>query len=200
MVIDVGADHGLSSLFLASHNHKVYASEVAKGPFLILKNAVDQHSELKITCLLMDGLKGLPEDVDTALILGMGGKTIHKILCDSKDKLSQLNDIIIEPQSNFEEPIQFLLENAYINDAGTYIFERHYYPILRFTKSATKTNYSKNEIRYGPYPYLHKDENLLKYLDSQLLRLESLESASKKRHEDEIKSLKEVIDDIRKTD
>ncbi len=197
VVLDVGADHGFCATYLAEKGHKVYASEVKKGPFQILQSNLQLTEWGKtVKSLLMDGLEMLPNDVDTVLILGMGGKTIADILKRSENKLSQLNDIIIEPQSDFSSPIQFLLEHQFYNSDGCYIFEKHYYPLLRFSKGENGDT-NRFAIMYGPIPYHNHDDNLLKYLTEKVTVIESLPKSIQSLHYDELQDLRSLIDEFK---
>ena len=199
MVLDIGADHGLCSLFLAELGHSVYASEVKDGPFEILCSNIKQYPNLPIQCLLMDGMSYMPHDVNTVLILGMGGQTIYKILFDAQHKLSRLKDIIIEPQSDFEIPIKFLISNGFYNDAGQYIYEKHFYPVLRFTLGK-ENNRSEFAMKYGPYPLTNKDTNLLKYLKEKLSMLNNLPKNIQIQRQKEIDEMRLLINEAFKSD
>lgn len=151
---------------MADAGFKVYAVENKKGPFENLKKNVEE-SNYEITCLFSDGIESLPKDVDTCCILGMGGNTIFEILSKDLKKLDQLSTIIIEPQSNASLPISFLLSHGFINDNGKYVFEKRYYPLLRFVKG--HENNSDIEIKYGPYP-VRKRDGLLKCMIEKEIR------------------------------
>ncbi len=199
MILDVGADHGLASIFLAQQGKKVYASEVRKGPYETLVSHLKKYPKLDITPLFMDGLEKMSEDVTSVLILGMGGETIFNILKNSKEKLSQLNSIVIEPQSDFQKPIEFLISNGFKNDAGRYAFEKHYYPILRFVKGEQE-NVSEDELKYGIIPYHNKDKKLLEYFRSRLKELEAFPPEIRVSKEEEITSLRRLVDDFETAD
>lgn len=171
-VIDVGADRGQFSLALALNGHIVFAVENKKGPYEALCQTFKEYSDLPLTASLSDGLDILPKEVDTACLLGMGGETITSILTRGEKKLSQLQTIIIEPQSAFSQPISFLIDHGYQNDAGEYIFERRYYPLLRFVKQEKAEETSGIERKYGPYPVSQKDKLLLSYLRKEISQLE----------------------------
>lgn len=149
VVMDIGADNGLFSLALKERDFCVYASENKKGPYENLcRNVGDQ-----IKTIFTDGIDILPPDVDTLVLLGMGGKTIWKILHNNIRKLGQIETILIEPQSQVDAPCTLLEQLSFVNDKGLYVHETGYYPILRYVRSVEKTSCSVNELSYGPYPY-----------------------------------------------
>jgi len=183
--LDVGADHGYLSLSLAKANHVMYACENKVGPFNILCKSLENQNS-SVTPILSDGLTDLPKDCQGIFILGMGGKTILKILSEGQAKLSQLKHIVIEPQSDFDLPISFLLSHGFKNDFGQYILERHYYPLLSFIPTDETETYNDDQIQYGPYPFDSYDSLLLeklvrqkeKYENSNKLSVESLQRLS----------------------
>lgn len=172
----MGADHGLFSLYLSSIGHKVIAVENKIGPFTTLKKACEKDKNIK--CLLSDGIEILPQEVDCCCILGMGGLTIYEILSKDISKLNQLETIIISPQSLPNKPIEFLLDHGYINDEGFYIYEKKYYPILRFVKGDDKS--TAIERKYGPAPVKKNDKLLFEMLQkekNQLMKYSSFEDS-----------------------
>ena len=170
---DIGADHGLLSLFLAERGQKVYAVENKEGPFRNLLSSLKENPTSLVTPLFQDGRKTLPKDVSGAILLGRGGRTIEGILSAAKEKLERLSFVLIEPQSDFSLPISFLLHSGFVNDGGCYVFERRYYPLLSFRKGKERT-YSKAEYQFGPYPLSSHDRLLREYLDKEIKSLSRL--------------------------
>lgn len=189
-VLDVGADHGYLSIMLEKKFQKVYASEKNEGPYKnLLKTIEDNHS--KVIPLFMDGIDKLPNDVKTLIIVGMGGDTICDILKRGIDKLSQIEEIIIEPQISFSQPITFLLNNGYINIYGTIVFEKRYYPLLKFKKSDDIQKYREEDYYYGPYVISNRDEMFIKMLSSQLKYYEKNNLLPYKK--EEVKKIKKLL-------
>ena len=166
--------------------NKVFATENKIGPFNKLKNNIENTDVIP---LFKDGLKDIPSDVNTALILGMGGETIFDILTKDVNALKSLNKIIIEPQSSFQLPISYLLNHHFINIGGAYVFERHYYPLLAFKRCDEKIvkEYSEIEKEFGVYPVNNKDPLLKEYLLSLRDELSNYVSKSKKNYDKIIK-------------
>ena len=101
-VVDVGCDHAYLAIFLAYNKacKKVVATEI--NPFayeIALKNIKKVHLEKDIKLTLTDGLKDLEVDeVDTAVIAGMGTHTILQILKEAKNK--GLKKLIIQSNND----------------------------------------------------------------------------------------------------
>lgn len=167
-IIDVGADHGLTSIYLAKKGYNVLAIENKVGPFNILSKAVTDAALNNLKCHLSDGIDYLPSDIDTCMILGMGGYTITEILEKNVNKLRQFKYILISPQSAFTNPISFLLDNGFKNIDGQYIFEKHFYPILLFENTKDSREYLSIEYLYGSIPCKNKDKLLLEMIDKEI--------------------------------
>ncbi len=178
-VRDIGADHGFLSLELASTGHKVYSVENKKGPYQNLLKTLKDHPKESIIPLFQDGLHFIPEDVEGIILLGRGGNTIYKILKEKEGEIKKLKFILVEPQSDFPLVISYLLNCGFANDVGQYIFERHYYPLLRFAPCQEKQAYDEDEIEFGPYPVRNSDEMLLKFVQQKLEVLATLSSRKK---------------------
>lgn len=96
----------------------------------------------------------------------MGGNTIYELLKNRESDLKQFDAIIIEPQSNFSLPIEYLLSQGFYNDSGCYLYEKRYYPLMRFVQG--KQDNTPLEIKYGPYMVKNKDEMLSSMLKKEL--------------------------------
>lgn len=147
------------------------AIENKKGPYLNLEKSIKEEGLLNLSCVLADGIDYLPSEVDCCCILGMGGNTIYEILSSHPESLKQFKSIIIEPQSIASQPISYLLNMGFENDAGIYVYEKRYYPLLRFIPIDKKKNHSPLEQKYGPYPVRHKDPLLKEMLDKEINQL-----------------------------
>ncbi len=188
--MDVGADHGQLSLYLSEKGHRVLAIENKKGPFEILSHATKMEKNIKVS--LSDGISAYEEGIDCCVILGMGGTTIYEILSSHKEIVMKFKTIIIEPQSSFSLPIHFLYENGFYNDAGLYVYEKRYYPLMRFVKG--KASLSPLEEKYGPYMVKNKDPLLLSMIDHELsLLLPHLQKGNIQEKYDMLTKEKEMI-------
>jgi tRNA A22 N-methylase len=171
VIFDVGADRGLLSLAVAQRGQTVYASENKKGPFTgLAKTAADSRLP-NFHVLFQDGLAMVPPDVNAIVILGMGGRTMLRILKQGKTFFSQLRLVLIEPQSEFELPLDYLLDNGFENDNGCYVEETRFYPLLRFVPRKEAGQETELERTFGPYPVRHHDPMLLAYAKKEKDRL-----------------------------
>lgn len=152
-VADIGADHGklIISLFLDGKIEKGYAVENKEGPYNTLVKALKENNlEDDIVPLFSDGISDLPEEVETIILAGMGGKTIIDILYAHKEKLKHVNTIIVDAHSLIPTV------RKKINDLGYIIADEKmvkedgiYYEIIKFIKSDVAI-LNDNDIEFGP--------------------------------------------------
>ena len=171
-IIDIGCDHGLLSIYLAKKykDINIIASDVNKNALgSAIKNIKEAGLEDIIETRLGSGLEVVsPEEIDTVVIAGMGSNTIVGILKYSKDKLVNVNNIIV--QSNTD--LYFLRKN--ITNIGYYIEDETLvedkgiiYTVIKFTKGKKKYNYK--ELYLGPI-LLNKKDKLFKIKNAKELK------------------------------
>ena len=171
-IIDIGCDHGLLSIYLTKKykDINIIASDVNKNALgSAIKNIKEAGLEDIIETRLGSGLEVVsPEEIDTVVIAGMGSNTIVGILKYSKDKLVNVNNIIV--QSNTD--LYFLRKN--ITNIGYYIEDETLvedkgiiYTVIKFTKGKKKYNYK--ELYLGPI-LLNKKDKLFKIKNAKELK------------------------------
>lgn len=170
-IIDIGCDHGLLSIYLAEKykNIKIIASDVNKNALnSAIENIKKSSMQDIIETRLGNGLEVVTKDeIDTIVISGMGSNTIVGILKKSKDKLTNVNKIIV--QSNTD--LYFLRKN--ITRIGYYIEEELLvedkniiYTVIKFTKGRKK--YTYKELYLGPILLNKKDKLFQKKMEKEL--------------------------------
>jgi len=104
-VADIGSDHGLLPIYLASKGlTDLYASDNKKGPFERLNSQINSSGyHEKIKTKLADGLNELPPYIDTLVIAGMGGDLIASILSLGQKHLDQIKKLIVVPHAQEAE-------------------------------------------------------------------------------------------------
>lgn len=95
-VADVGADHGLVEKYLLDNNISPYvvAIENKKGPYTILKNALEGYENVRIS--LSDGIEDIDEKVAILVLAGIGGINIVNILMKDVKKLAKVQQIVVD--------------------------------------------------------------------------------------------------------
>lgn len=155
---DIGTDHAFVPIYLIQKKmiqHAV-ACDVAVGPLSIARTNIQAAQlDTQIATRLADGLLGLrPADqVDLAVIAGMGGQLITHILKAGSQQLQSISQLILEP--NNDEP----LVRQWLNDSGCWqiVAEaivqdgRHNYEIIRAQKQEAVAALTPQEIMFGPF-------------------------------------------------
>jgi len=190
VVYDVGADEGLLSIALEKLGHKVYAGENKKGPYSRLVEHLKAEKS-SVVPLFSDGVDVLPEDVDTLVLAGMGGRTIAGILLRHPLKMKQIRTVVVEPQSETGEVVKALEALGFKNEGGQYLKETRIYPLLRYGKGEGMLAQDAFELSYGPYPVRKKDPLLRELLEECLGNL-SLVPPSPARDQKEAKIQEEL--------
>ena len=171
-LLDVGCDHAYAIIkAIKSYDVKRgIASDVAKGPLKMAEERLYEAGLLnKVSLCLSDGFKNVNEDFDTAIVAGMGGILISKILTEGLDKIKG-KKLILEPNSDASIVRSFLVSNGFIIKEEYAIFDSNkYYEII--VAEEGENNYSDLEIKYGPILLKEKPEAFIehyKYLISYL--------------------------------
>ena len=173
-VIDIGCDHGLLSIYLVKKykNIKVIASDVNENALgSAINNIKKEGLEDRIETRLGNGLEVVqPNEIDTIVIAGMGANTIVGILKYNASKLINVNNIII--QSNTD--LYFLRKNIsklgyYIEDETLVEDKNIIYTVIKFSRGRKKYNYK--ELYLGPKLIVKDDILFKKKCNKELITL-----------------------------
>ena len=96
------------------------------------------------------------------------------------DKLSQIESILVEPQSDVPLCVSTLNSFGFQNVDGSYIYEKRYYPILFYVRGKEELN--EVERQFGLAPLQKKDPILMEFLNIEKRRIESLNQQGKMRN------------------
>lgn len=196
-IADIGCDHAFVSIALALRNttQKVIAMDVRKGPLEIATNNIALYglSDL-IETRLSDGFDKLSVgETDCAIIAGMGGLLIVRILKQAKKQLDNGIHLILQPQSE-EASLR-----AYLNAVGYSIIreemlmdEGKYYTVMKAVPAEEQQELSAEELMYGPLLLAQKHPVLKQYLEEQFIKQQELYAGLSHIHTD--KAAKRVAD------
>lgn len=150
---DIGCDHGyvVVEALRQKRIQKAYACDVAAGPLRnAQKNICSHHLEKQVTCLLMDGIKELPDDVDSIVIAGMGASLMIDILEQGKEHLKKGMYFYFCPHKDAS------LLREYVSNHGFFIQKEcmveedgHFYPIMKLVLTHIPYTLTPQEIYYG---------------------------------------------------
>ncbi len=152
-VIDIGCDHALLDIYLYQNkiSNRIIATDINKNALNNAKENIKKYFlDKKIITRLGDGLNPLhDDDINTIIISGMGAHTIIDILKRDKNKLKNIETIIIQSNTKIEllrKEISKL--NYLISDEDVILDNNKYYTVIKFIKG--KKKYNKKELYFGP--------------------------------------------------
>lgn len=128
-VIDVGADHGLLSIYLTKYkNCRCLATDISeKSLNRAYLNSIKYDASLSFK--VTDGLKSIDLKDEVIVIAGMGTRNIKKILDFELD-----NDLILMSHTNILELKEFLKDKKYKIILEKTILDKHEYTIIKAVK------------------------------------------------------------------
>ena len=176
-VVDIGCDHALLDIYLAEkHPHiSVIAVDVKKGALSqALANTQKHSARVNVNLRLGDGLNVVDKDeINTIIIAGVGCPTIIDVLTKDKDKLSNVEDLIIQSNNNYYQVRKtickagyFIKEEQLVKEIGII------YLIIHFKKG--KDKYSHNDYLFGPFLRKNKTQLYSELMDEDLKKKEIL--------------------------
>lgn len=135
-IADIGCDHGYVAVELIKSNKcgKVIAMDINKGPLERAKrNIRDFGLQECIETRLSDGAAELrPNEADSIICAGMGGRLAIAIMERSKTLVCGMEQIILQPQSKTREVRGYLRANGYKIEREDMVFEDgKYYMMMR---------------------------------------------------------------------
>ena len=147
---DIGCDHGLVAVSVLKSKicNKVIAADVSVASLRKAIKLADIEHIGGLIAVVSDGFDNIKEPVDEAMIAGMGGEEICKILsrCENFP-----NRLILQPMKNAEKlRRELVLDFGYpITDDFIFFDGEKYYDLIVADKSAEKTEYSEDDFVFG---------------------------------------------------
>lgn len=167
-LVDIGSDHGYLAKMILDKGlaKKIYVTDVAEGP---LSRAKDNLSGYSAEFLLMDGLRGFQGCLDVAVLAGMGGELIAKIIRESEELFSHMDYFIVQPMQQIASLREALYHEGYRLISELLVHEERFYEILTYEKGQDVPY--PFELSKGLYPdkdlyreYLREKEKKLQYI------------------------------------
>lgn len=166
-VADVGCDHAYVAMWLANKGKKVIAMDVKQGPLDIARHNVSvANLGALVEVRMSDGLTALSDnEVSTAVLAGMGGELIIRILDAGRRHLDNGISLVLQPQSEVHKVREYLLTNSYtISDEAMVYEDGKYYNIIKAEPGKCEVFYNDIELLYGRLLLERKDAVLKEYL------------------------------------
>ncbi|MFL1696281.1 tRNA (adenine(22)-N(1))-methyltransferase [Weissella kandleri] len=206
-LVDIGSDHAYLPAHLLLNQHIAYAvaGEVAVGPF---QNAQQTQEQFQfgpnLVTRLGDGFAVVqPEDqIDTAVIAGMGGQLINKILTAGLSETGAYEHLILQPNTDVHMVREWLQRHHYQLVDETILFDDgHYYEIL--VAQPGEVQYSPAELMFGPFnlkrrpapwqQYWQRETNRLKNLLVQMQQAGQDANSAYQAYENQLNLIEEVL-------
>ena len=176
---DVGTDHGYVPIYLYERNiiPRAIAMDVNKGPLeRAALHIAESGMKEAIETRLSDGLTALkPGEADSAVIAGMGGPLIIRILSAHPEITESLKELILQPQSEISEVRIWLYEQGYEIIEEHIVFEDgKYYPMFKAVKNPEAEKLTDLEYKYGKISVLGEPEVLRAYLVREIANKQNI--------------------------
>jgi tRNA (adenine22-N1)-methyltransferase len=135
-VADIGTDHAYLPIYLIKNGvcRRAIASDINKGPVEKAKlNIRMENEDESIECRLGPGLTTiLPNEVNVAIIAGMGGNLIRDIIEDSMEVFKSLDYLVLQPVQNPDILRRYIYERGYeVIDEELCKDENRYYELIK---------------------------------------------------------------------
>ena len=187
---DVGCDHGKLSAFLLKSGRAdyVYATDIKEQP---LEKAAALLSsgefEGRYECVLTDGLKGLPgERITDVIISGLGDDVIEHVIIEAPWLKNSEKQMILVPSSRHEKVRSFLKREGFQIKGETAVFERkHCYTVINAVYSGVAGETGILERWLGLIDINTEDgqkyfNNIVKRLSAIVAAVEDIDNPSRK--------------------
>lgn len=115
-VADIGTDHAYLPVFLLKNGiaQKAFACDIGDGPLENARLNIERSNVDGIELRKGDGLKAVgPDEIDTAVLAGMGGDLMARIISDTGWIKNTRYELILQPMTAVEELRQYLCENGF---------------------------------------------------------------------------------------
>ena len=192
---DIGSDHGYitEAVLNGRKAKKVYATDVSIQSLAKAKELLYENEN--VSFYHTDGFDNLPNDIDTALIAGMGGEEICAILKKAKILPKSL---IQQPMKNAEKVRRLVIEMGYFIQKD-YMFydDDKFYEVIKCVDNGVIDHYSEIEYAFGRDNLTEKSDDFKLYITRRIdvlsSVLDNLSEDKKIQKNLEIKKLKELI-------
>ena len=179
---DIGTDHAYIPICLAGTGRipEAVAMDVNQGPLFRAEENIRMHGlEDRIKTRISDGFASLEKgEADAAVIAGMGGPLMIRILREGAEVVSTLKECVLQPQSEIEKVRAFLLEEGFFFlDEDMVEEDGKYYPMMKVkppsdagkaAEERSRTAWTRTELCYGKLLLMRKNPILREFLQREI--------------------------------
>ena len=177
-VADIGTDHGYLPIYLIKNGiaSYCYACDIAEKPLKSAQKNIEVSGLHNIELRLSDGLENVaPDEIDTAVIAGMGGEVILGILDRCTWIKNDRYTVVLQPTTSPEKLRSFLAENGFLVDTEVAVCENgKIYSIMRVKFSGKRRSLRPYELFIGKLK--PDNSSATAYIQKQLKRVSALSS------------------------
>nr|WP_294491602.1 class I SAM-dependent methyltransferase [uncultured Mediterraneibacter sp.] len=211
---DIGTDHAYIPIYLVRKGRVplAVAMDINRGPLLRAKENIRAWGyEDRIATRISNGFEALgEEEADAAVIAGMGGGLMTRILKDGSRVVRSLKECVLQPQSETEKVRTFLLEEGFCFTEETMVEEDgKYYPVMKVTpppagngedaesRPGGKSEWTETEKRYGKLLLCGRNPVLKEYLEREIrIRKRILKELEKENSRRTVQRMRELRDEM----
>ena len=165
---DIGCDHGIISKEILDKGvaEKVYAADISAPSLNKAATLIGRAYEGRFFTFLSDGFSRLPQDIDCALIAGLGGEETLSIL-DGAPSLPPT--LVLQPMKNADKVRRKLVLLGYgIDRDFTFFASDKYYDVIRAKRGLIVDGYTEDEYRFGRDNLRERSNDFLRFLQMRL--------------------------------
>lgn len=142
-IADIGCDHGFLSIYLVQTRKAsgCIAMDVNRGPLERAEENVDRQGlSTYIETRLSDGAKALRSgETEAAVLAGMGGRLMIRIIEDSLEKFLEMKEFVLQPQSEIAGVRRFVRRIDCVITAEDIVLEDgKFYPMMKVERKMVK--------------------------------------------------------------
>ena len=204
---DIGTDHAYIPIYLTQQKKitEAVALDVNEGPLQRAEEHIRENGlEAEIETRLSNGFQALqPGEVQSAVIAGMGGGLVIRILTEGAEVVQKLEECILQPQSEIEKVRAFLLEKGYeFLEEDMVCEDGKYYPMMKVRPPVADTAGEDTEVKcwdtvqlkYGKLLLEKQHPVLREYLEREIRIYQSILEGLKAKDSDRIRQRKEELE------
>lgn len=185
LVVDIGCDHGkvLAELFLEKKVKRAIATDISAPSVEKTKKLLTELGYIAFCEIVVgDGFENVTSnEIDCAIIAGMGGHEIIKIMNECSKNVSSW---VLQPMADEELLRNYLTKNGYYILVDEFLVEREkHYTLLKVEKGKQKLN--KLQQKYGKD--YSKNDIFLEYAQKELARVSEYMKLANKKSKRELK-------------
>ncbi|MCR5067074.1 MAG: class I SAM-dependent methyltransferase [Erysipelotrichaceae bacterium] len=165
-VADIGCDHGHLAMQLRENGNRarIICSDNKIGPLNNARKNLAAYDGIEF--VLGNGAENIRESVDTAVMSGLGYRTVIGIINASRSFFDSCSRMIIQINTCMDQLRRWLTANGFAIVDEHIIKDYKFYQIMDVRKGEQKL--SELEIKYGPVLLNRHDDVFVSYLIDQI--------------------------------